>query len=56
MDIKQEEERLKKQFKKNRSSVRNRRASTPSTPPCYNIGDIGPGGGIVFALPSTGKQ
>lgn len=54
MDIKQEEERLKKQFKKNRSSVRNRRASTPSTPPCYNIGDIGPGGGIVFALPNTG--
>jgi len=54
MDIKQEEERLKKQFKKNRSSVRNRLASTPSTPPCYNIGDIGPGGGIVFALPNTG--
>tara|TARA_R100000654_G_scaffold4943_1_gene14284 strand:- start:530 stop:4633 length:4104 start_codon:yes stop_codon:yes gene_type:complete len=23
-------------------------------PPCYNIGDIGPGGGIVFALPNTG--
>jgi hypothetical protein len=54
MDIKQEEERLKKQFKKNRSSVKSRRASTPSTPPCYNIGDIGPGGGIVFALPNTG--
>ena len=54
MDIKQEEERLKKQFKKNRSSVKSRRASTPSTPPCYDIGDIGPGGGIVFALPNTG--
>ena len=54
MDIKQEEERLKKKFKKNRSSVKSRRASTPSTPPCYNIGDIGPGGGIVFALPNTG--
>ena len=26
----------------------------PSTTPCYNIGDIGPGGGIVFALPNTG--
>ena len=54
MDIKQEEERLNKQFKKNRSSVKSRRASTPSTPPCYDIGDIGPGGGIVFALPNTG--
>ena len=26
----------------------------PSTTSCYNIGDIGPGGGIVFALPNTG--
>ena len=26
----------------------------PVTTPCYNIGDIGPGGGIVFALPNTG--
>ena len=29
-------------------------SGNPVTTPCYNIGDIGPGGGIVFALPNTG--